>query len=116
MNENSNSTKVRSFGFRAPRFPVRFGFSLQVNATHEHQEALCSNISEEGLAADLRQVLAPKTEVTLWLMFPGSTTPVQIQACVEYRQERRHGFSFIYSSGEEHAQVLSYIHSLTAKK
>lgn len=115
MNDERKSAEVRDFGFRVPRFRTNFNFSLQVNSTREQHEASCTDISEEGLAADLLQSLAPETRVTLWLLFPGSVAPVQIQAYVEYRQERRHGFNFLYTSMEERSQVQAFIQSVRPK-
>lgn len=113
MPDDSNRDAVRTFGFRAPRFSVNFNFSFEVMPSRERYEAVCSDISEDGLAADLLQKLTVKTRVTMWLLFPGSTIPVQIQASVEYRHDRRHGFNFLYSSVDERAQVQAYIRSLS---
>jgi hypothetical protein len=105
---------VRAFGFRAPRFHTNFNFTLEVKATRERHEALCTDISEDGLAAELLLKLPPKTEVTMWLLFPGGVLPLQIQASVEYRRERRHGFNFLYSTMDERAQVKTFIQSIRA--
>jgi hypothetical protein len=112
MKADGNTATVRAFGFRAPRFRTNFNFSLEIKATRERHEALCTNISEDGLAVELLLKLPPKTEVTMWLLFPGGTLPVQIQASVEYRRERLHGFNFLYASMDERAQVKTFIQSL----
>src|ERR671936_365188 len=104
-NDGTATVRVRAFGFRAPRFKTNFNFSLEITETRERHEALCSNISEDGLAAELLLKLPVKTEVTMWLLFPGGTTPVQIKAVVEYRRERIHGFKFLYSTMGEREQV-----------
>ena len=89
MKDDGTATvRVRAFGFRAPRFKTNFNFSLEIKATRERHEALCTNISEDGLAAELLLKIPPKTEVTMWLLFPGGVTPVQIQASVEYQPKR----------------------------
>lgn len=107
--DGTGAVRVRAFGFRTPRFKTNFNFSLEINATHERHEALCINISEDGLAAELLLKMTPKTEVTMWLLFPGGVTPVQIQASVEYRRERLHGFNFLYSTMDERTQVKEFI-------
>lgn len=113
-NDGTGTARVRAFGFRAPRFKTKFNFSLEITATRERHEALCSNISEDGLAAELLLKLPVKTEVTMWLLFPGGTTPVQIKGLVEYRRERMHGFNFLYSTMDERAQVTAFIQMLRA--
>lgn len=112
MRETFNSTEVRTFGFRAPRFEVRFGFTLHVDSSHGSYEALCRDISEEGLAADLPETLAVDTPVTLTIVFPGTSLPLRIKARIEYRQGRRYGLSFLYSCVEERAEVQSFLESL----
>ena len=112
---DKTNSQVRGFGFRAPRFPVNFNFSFQVGPVGAPQEATCTDISEDGLAAELLQSLSPKTEVTLLLLFPGSTAPVRIKACVGYQEERRNGFTFLYGSTEERAQVKAYVQSVKPK-
>jgi len=112
--DGTGAARVREFGFRAPRFKTNFNFSIEITATRERHEALCSNISEDGLAAELLLKLPTKTEVTMWLLFPGGTTPVQIKAVVEYRRERMHGFNFLYSTMDEREQVRAFIQMLRA--
>jgi hypothetical protein len=113
-NDGTAATRVRAFGFRAPRFKTNFNFSLEITATRERHEALCTNLSEDGLAAELLLKLPTKTEVTMWLLFPGGTTPVQIKAVVEYRRERLHGFNFLYSTIDEREQVKAFIQMIRA--
>lgn len=113
-NDGTGAARVREFGFRYPRFKTNFNFSLEITATRERHEALCTNISEDGLAAELLLKIPPKTEVTMWLLFPGGVTPVQIRASVEYRRERMHGFNFLYSTMDERAQVKAFIQFIRA--
>ena len=49
MKSEENFGSVRSFGFRAPRVSTNFSFSLEVIATGERYEAVCTDISEDGL-------------------------------------------------------------------
>jgi hypothetical protein len=104
--------EVRPFGFRAPRYATNFSFSLELAFSKERLPALCVNISEDGLAAELDQDLAPKAQVRLWLLFPGSGVPLRLQASVEYRNEHQHGFVFRYSSQEEQEQVQAFIQTI----
>lgn len=113
-NDGTGAARVREFGFRSPRFKTNFNFSLEITATRERHEALCTNISEDGLAAELLLKIPPKTEVTMWLLFPGGVTPVQIRASVEYRRELMHGFNFLYSTMDERAQVKAFIQFIRA--
>src|SRR6266481_6310143 len=98
MKDDQNFGSVRSFGFRAPRVPANFSFFLEVIATGERYEAVCTDISEDGLAAELLKPLLPNAQVTMRLLLPGSTKPLQIEGRVEYGQDRRCGLTFLYSS------------------
>ncbi|MGH9551309.1 MAG: PilZ domain-containing protein, partial [Terriglobales bacterium] len=78
MTSDENPVSVRPFGFRAPRISANFSFSLEVTATGERYEAVCTDISEDGLAAELLQPLDPKTKVTIRMLLPGGTAPLHI--------------------------------------
>jgi hypothetical protein len=112
VTDEPNPVDIRPFGFRAPRFPTSFSFSVELTSSRERVQALCVNISEDGLAAELLQKLAPKTPVTLWLLFPAGTVPLRLQASVEYRQDKQHGFVFRYSSAQQQEQVQAFIQSI----
>jgi hypothetical protein len=113
MKTDENFGSVRRFGFRAPRVSINFSFLLEVIATGERHEAVCTDISEDGLAAELLEPLAPKTQVTMRMLLPGGTIPLQIQGSVEYSQDRRCGLNFLYSSPEERKQVQLFIQSIS---
>jgi len=91
MNSDENFGSVQSFGFCAPRISTNFSFSVAVLATAERYDAVCTDISEDGLAADLPQPLAPKTEVAMRMLLPGGTAPLNIPGNVEYSQDGRCG-------------------------
>ncbi len=113
MKSNENSVSVRPFGFRAPRVPANFSFFLEVIATGERYEAICTDISEDGLAAELLQPLDPKTQVAIRMLLPGGTAPLQIPGSVEYSQEGRCGLNFLYSSPAERREVQLFIQSIS---
>lgn len=113
MKNDENPVSVRPFGFRAPRVPANFSFSLEVVATGERYEAVCTDISEDGLAADVLQSLAPKTTVTIRMLLPGGTAPLQIPGSVEYSQDGRCGLNFLDSSAAERKQIQRFIQSIS---
>ena len=113
MKSDENSVSVRPFGFRAPRVPVNFSFSLQIIATGKRYEAMCTDISEDGLAAELLQPLEPKTRVLLRMLLPGGTAPLQVAGSVEYSQDGRCGLNFLYSSPAERREVQLFIQSIS---
>jgi hypothetical protein len=113
MNSDKNGGSVRSFGFRAPRVSTNFSFFLEVTATGERYEAVCNDISEDGLATELREPIAPKTEVTIMMLLPGGATPLQIRGSVEYNQEGRCGVNFLALAAEERKQIQLFIQSVS---
>jgi len=113
MKTDENSGSIRPFGFRSPRVCANFGFYLEVIATGERCDGVCTDISEDGLAAELSRPLTPKTQVTMRLLFPGGTVPLQIQGSVEYSQDLRCGVNFLYSSQDERKQIQKFIQSVS---
>ena len=109
--------KTRSpFGpsaFALPGSPANFSFSLEVVATGERYEAVCTDISEDGLAAELLQPLAPKTTVTIRMLLPGAIAPLQIPGSVEYSQDGRCGLNFLNSSSEDRRQIQLFVQSIS---
>jgi c-di-GMP-binding flagellar brake protein YcgR len=113
MKSDDNSVSVRSFGFRAPRVSANFSFSLEVVASGERYEAVCTDISEDGMAAEVLQPLAPKTTVTIRMLLPGDIAPLQIPGSVEYSQDGRCGLNFLDSPAEDRRQIQQFIQSIT---
>ena len=113
MKSDENVGSVRSFGFRSPRVSTNFSFSLEVTATGEWCEAVCTDISEDGLSAELPKPLPPKTKVTMRLLLPGGVRPLQIEGSVEYSQDRRCGLTFSYSSPAERKQIQAFVQSFS---
>jgi c-di-GMP-binding flagellar brake protein YcgR len=111
MKSDDNAGPVRSFGFRAPRVSADFSFFVDVTATGERYEARCTDISEDGLAAELPQSIGPRTEVTISMLLPGATTLLQVQGSVEYSQECGCGVNFLNLSAEERKQIQRFVQS-----
>src|SRR5882672_10991290 len=105
MAGDENIGSVRPFGFRAPRVSTNFSFSIEVAGTGERYEAVCTDISEDGLAADVIKPVTPKAKVTMRLLLPGAIRPLHIEGSVEYSQDRRCGLTFLYASAEERNQI-----------
>ena len=113
MKDDANFGSVRSFGFRAPRISTNFSFLLEVPATGKHYNAVCTDISEEGLAAEMPEPIPAGTQVIARLLFPGSTQPMQIKGSIEYCQDQRCGVTFSDLSGAEQEQIQSFIRSMS---
>jgi hypothetical protein len=113
MKSDENAGSVRSFGFRAPRVSTNFSFFLDVTAAGTRYEATCTDISEDGLAAELREPIAPQTQVTVMVLLPGSTTLLQVRGSVEYCQECRCGVNFLDLSAEDREQIRLFVQSIS---
>lgn len=113
MKSEENFGSVRPFGFRAPRVAAKFSVFLQVIATGQRYEAQCTDISEEGLAAELIETLAPASQVVMRMLLPGGTAPLQIHGSVEYCRDSRCGMNFLYSSAEQRKEVQRFIQSIS---
>jgi hypothetical protein len=111
MKNDENTGSVRSFGFRAPRVSTNFSFFLDVVATGERYEGICTDLSEDGLASDLREPVPLQTEVTIRMLLPGGTTLLQIRGSVEYCQECKCGVNFLNLSAEERRQIQLFVQS-----
>lgn len=111
MKSDKNAGPVRAFGFRAPRVSANFSFLLEVMGTGERYEARCTDISEDGIAAELPEPIPRNTEVTIRMLLPGATTLLQLQGSVEYSQESRCGVNFLNLSPEERKQIQLFVQS-----
>jgi hypothetical protein len=112
MKNQENSGSARPFGFRAPRLSTSFSFSVEVIATGERYEAACTDISEDGLAAELLEPLEAQTPVTIRMLLPGDVALLKLQGKVQYSREGRCGLSFIYSSPEERQRIQVFLRSI----
>ena len=113
MTTDDNFASVRPFGFRAPRASSNFSFLVEVTSSGKQLQAVCTDISEDGLAADMAEPLEPKTNLIIRMLLPGGTVPVQIPGSVEYSQGRRCGLTFLYSSPEDREQVRIFVQSIS---
>jgi len=104
--------KIYNYGYRTPRFPVDFRLSLQ---TDSRLPALldghCSNLSEDGLAAEIAEPLEIGAKVTLILMLPGKSTSMRIAARVTNHNRDGYGFAFLFSSQNERNYICDYLAS-----
>jgi hypothetical protein len=101
---------VHDFGYRAPRFRADFRLFLQTDNLHSALlDARCTDISEDGLAAETRASLDVGAVVTLLLTLPGTSISRKIAARVTNRKVNGYGFAFIFSSHHEHSYMHEYL-------
>jgi hypothetical protein len=106
-------TEIYNYGYRTPRFPADFSFLLQTDdRLPKLLEAHCSDISEEGLAAETNAHLEVDARVTLILTLPGNVSSIRIAGKVINRREGGYGFAFVFSCQKERDHVCDYLESL----
>jgi c-di-GMP-binding flagellar brake protein YcgR len=113
MKDDANFGSVRSFGFRAPRISTNFSFLLEVPATGNQYDAVCTDLSEEGMAAELPEPVPAGTQVVARLLLPGSTRTLRINGVIEHSQDQRCGVTFSDLSGDEQEQIQTFIRSMS---
>jgi hypothetical protein len=110
---------IYNYGYRLPRFPDDFRLFLQIDNCHPTLlHAQCTNLSEAGLAADIKESLEIGAKVTLILTLPGTQTSMRIAANVIHRQGEAYGFAFAFSSQSQRGSIHKYLesrHSPTAR-
>ena len=109
---NQDSANIRGFNYRAPRFSTNFHFVISIEANQEQTWATCTDISEDGLGAELPEDLPADAQVTLLLVLPGGNVPLELGASVEYRRGHRHGFAFKYTSDAQRQKIQAFLKSL----
>jgi len=84
---------TKEYCYRTPRFPG--GFAVQVKIGEVAVDGVCTDLSEHGLGANLKQNLALGTGVELLFRLPNATATFRVPASVTHRKGSHHGFAFI---------------------
>lgn len=110
---------IYNYGYRLPRFPDDFRLFLQVDDCHPALlDAQCTDLSEAGLAAQVKESLEIGAKVTLILTLPGTSTSMRIAANVIHRHGQGYGFAFAFSSQSQQSSIHKYLearHSPTVR-
>lgn len=102
MKDENPKGVPRSFQYRPPRFAANFPVAISLEFGARRIGAKCCDISDTGLAVELvHEELQPGTEVSMLLTSPDSSVSLTLQARLEYRAARRHGFVFLFNSDHE---------------
>ncbi|MGA9504943.1 MAG: PilZ domain-containing protein [Terriglobales bacterium] len=102
--------KIYNYGYRTPRFPMDFSLLLQTNdRLPALLEAHCSDLSEDGLAAEIAAPLEIGAKVTLILTLPGNPTAIRLSATVTNQNPGGYGFAFIFSSPSQRNYISDYL-------
>ena len=102
--------KIYDYGYRARRFPADFRLFLQTDdRSRPLLDARCTDLSEDGLAAETNASLDIGARVSLILTLPGTTTSMRICATVTNRQIVSYGFAFVFSSPSERNYMREYL-------
>ncbi|MGO8794590.1 MAG: PilZ domain-containing protein [Candidatus Sulfotelmatobacter sp.] len=108
--------KIYNYGYRSPRFRSDFRFLLQ---TGGRSPALlngrCTDLSEDGLAAEIDALLEVGEQVLLIATLPGTSSSIRISARVTNRQISSYGFAFIFTSQNQRSLMHEYIESRRAR-
>ena len=111
--ESKTHNEVYSFGYRKPRFRTNFRVLLQLNGyPPKLVDALCIDVSEDGLAAEVVEDLALGTQVTVVMTPPESSISVSVAAKVVNRSEHHYGFIFHFASPVEKESLRNYLASI----
>jgi hypothetical protein len=102
--------KIYNYGYRTPRVPANFRLSLQTgDRLPTLLDARCSNLSEDGLAAEIEKPLEIGAKVTLIFTLPDNSTSIRIAARVIHHYPGGYGFAFIFSSENERNYIRAYL-------
>jgi Tfp pilus assembly protein PilZ len=106
------NNNIYNYGYRAPRFRADFRLLLQARDRNPVLlDARCSQISEDGLAAETNAVLEIGERVLIIMTLPGTPTSIRIAASVTNRQISNYGLAFIFSSQNERNHMRAYLES-----
>jgi hypothetical protein len=104
--------KIHTYGYRAPRYCVDFHFLLQLlDPRPTIFEARCTELSENGLAAEVNASLAAGTHVTMTLTLPDSQRSVRIDASLTNLLRGSYGFAFTSPSADTQRHLRNYLES-----
>ncbi len=110
---NTKQRHVQEFGYRTPRFRADFRLLVHTEPPDPKLlEARCSDISEDGLVAIVKETLVIGSRVEFILTLSDSSAPVRIAARVNNYQDSTYGFTFVFSSDTERNEIHRYIAAL----
>jgi hypothetical protein len=93
---DSLTSLFRTFEYRQPRLQVRIPVWLQFPSVQSGLvPAICVDISEDGMGADIEQAFEIGSSATLILPSDSRPDPFIIPVQVVSRHEQRHGFRFV---------------------
>lgn len=105
--------EVYSFGYRKPRFRTNFRVLLHVNGFPPKLiDALCIDISEDGIAVEVVEDLAIGTQLAVVMTPPGSSVSVRTSAKVVNKNDHHYGLIFHFSSAAERETLRGYLDSI----
>jgi len=104
---------IYPFGYRKPRFDLKIGVILQIDA-HPPKviDAYCINISEDGIAIKTTEELVIGSSVTVVMTTPNSSRSIRVRAKVNSKDEKQYGFVFLFASEAERQSLQSYLSSI----
>lgn len=106
---------TRTFEYRSPRFAADFHVFVQLDGHGAVPvDGRCTDISEEGLGAQLRMSLEAGSTAHLIFTAPGATASVRIPVRVVSVAEGSYGFEFLFPTSKEKNYVKDYISRLSS--
>ncbi|HEY1800680.1 MAG TPA: PilZ domain-containing protein [Terriglobales bacterium] len=105
--------EIYSFGYRKPRYRTGFRVLLQMNGYPPRLvDALCVDVSEDGLAAEVAENIAIGDQLTVVMTPPESSVSVRLSAKVVNRNDYHYGFIFHFASQAERDSLRAYLASI----
>lgn len=111
--EKKIENEIYSFGYRKPRYRTNFRVLVRVDDYPPRMvDALCTDVSEDGLAAEISETLAVGMKVTIVMTPPDSSMSVRVSAEVVNQNDHHYGFIFHFISQSELEAFRTYLASL----
>jgi hypothetical protein len=111
-NKSEVTDNIYNYGYRVPRFRADFRLLLQTTGPNPVLlDARCTDLSENGLAAEINASLEIGAMVTLILTLPGNSTSMRISAKVTNCRVGSYGFAFVFSSQDLQTYMHEYFES-----